>query len=211
MKILSVNSLAIPEVKIIRFARFSDSRGYFTEPYRRSDFENHADMSFMKNISFVQQNESFSKKYVLRGLHFQWNPYMGKMVRTVQGHMIDIFCDIRKGSPTLGKVVMQDMPMSSEKDFSEWIWVPPGFAHGNLFLGETTIEYMCSGEYSQGCEAGISPLSPDLDWSMCDKQLYGYLSSLASELIVSDKDRLGLSFDAWTNDPRSDNFIYGQL
>jgi len=211
MKILSVQSLVIPEVKIIRFARFSDSRGYFTEPYRSSDFKNHSDMSFMKGISFVQQNESFSKKYVLRGLHFQWNPYMGKMVRTIQGHMIDVFCDIRKGSPTFGKVAMHDMPMSSEKEYSEWIWVPPGFAHGNLFLQETTIEYMCSGEYSQGCEAGISPLSTDIDWSLCDKQLHSYLSSLSNELIISDKDLLGLSFNSWTNDPRSDNFIYGQL
>ena len=137
----------------------------------------------MKGVLFVQQNESYSKKYVLRGLHFQWNPYMGKMVRTIHGHMIDIFCDIRKGSPTFGKVVMFDMPMSSDKDFSEWIWVPPGFAHGNLFLQETTIEYMCTGEYSQGYEAGI----------------------------ISDKDRSGLSLDVWVCDPRSDNFISGQL
>ena len=211
MKIMSVNSLAIPDVKVIRFGRFSDIRGYFTEPYRRGDFENHPDTTFMKGILFVQQNESYSKQYVLRGLHFQWNPYMGKLVRTIHGHMIDIFCDIRMGSPTFGKVVMHDMPMSSDKEFSEWIWVPPGFAHGNLFLQETTIEYMCSGEYSQGCEAGISPLSADLDWSLCDKQLLGYLSSLVNQLIISDKDRLGLSFDAWTHDPRSDNFIYGQL
>lgn len=208
MKILSLNSLAIPEVKIIRFARFSDIRGYFTESYRRSDFTNHPEMTFMKDFSFMQQNESYSKKYVLRGLHFQWNPYMGKMVRTIQGHMIDIFCDIRKGSPTYGKVVMHNMPMSPEKEFSEWIWIPPGFAHGNLFLQETTIEYMCSGEYSQGCEAGISPLALDLDWSICDKQLMGYLNSLSNKLIISDKDRLGLSMDAWSLDSRSDNFIY---
>jgi len=208
MKIIIIQSLTIPDVRIIRFGRFSDPRGYFTEPYRKSDFENNFDMSFMKGITFVQQNESFSKKYVLRGLHFQWNPFMGKMVRTIHGHMIDIFCDIRKGSPTYGKVVMHDMPMSSDKEFSEWIWVPPGFAHGNLFLQETTIEYMCSGEYSQNCEAGISPLSPDLDWSICDNQLYSHLFSLSNKLIISDKDRLGLSLDSWTLDPRSDNFLY---
>ncbi|MCX6236012.1 MAG: dTDP-4-dehydrorhamnose 3,5-epimerase family protein [Bacteroidia bacterium] len=211
MKILSVSSLAIQDIKIIRFGRFSDIRGYFTEPYRKSDFENHPDMSFMKGVSFVQQNESFSKKYVFRGLHFQWNPYMGKLVRTIQGHMIDIFCDIRKGSPTYGNVMMYDMPISSVNEFSEWIWIPPGFAHGNLFLKESTIEYLCSGEYSQGCEAGISPLATDLDWSNCDKQLLGYLSSLSDQLIISDKDRLGLSLDYWSHDSRSANFIYGQL
>lgn len=211
MKILSVNSLVIPSVKIIRYGRFSDIRGYFTEPYRRSDFENHSEVSFMKGVIFLQHNESYSKKYVLRGLHFQWNPYMGKMVRTIHGHMIDIFCDIRKGSPTFGNVGMHDMPMSADKEFSEWIWIPPGFAHGNLFLQETTIEYMCSGEYSQGNEAGISPLSTDLDWSLCDKKLLSNLSLLNDQLIISDKDRLGLSLDVWTHDARSDNFIYGKL
>ncbi|MCX6279659.1 MAG: dTDP-4-dehydrorhamnose 3,5-epimerase family protein [Bacteroidetes bacterium] len=211
MKILSVNSLVIPSVKTIRYGRFSDTRGYFTEPYRRSDFENHSDMNFMKGVLFLQHNESYSKKYVLRGLHFQWNPYMGKMVRTIHGHMIDIFCDIRKESPTYGKVGMYDMPMSSDKEFSEWIWIPPGFAHGNLFLQETTIEYMCSGEYSQGNEAGISPLSTDLDWSLCDKKLFSNLSLLNDQLIISDKDKFGLSLDVWTRDLRSDNFIYGKL
>ena len=211
MKILSVSSLAIPEIKVIHFGRFSDVRGYFTEPYRRSDFENHIETFFMKGIEFVQQNESFSKRFVLRGLHFQWNPYMGKLVRTIQGHMLDIFCDIRKGSPTYGKTAIYDMPMNSNSDKSEWIWIPPGFAHGNLFLDPTTIEYLCSGEYSQGCEAGISPLSTDLDWSICDKVLYNQFVSLIRHLVISDKDKLGLSLDTWTKDPRSDNFIYGQV
>lgn len=211
MKIISVKSLVIQSVKIVQFGRFSDIRGYFTEPYRRSDFENHPEMFFMKGVTFVQQNESFSKKNVLRGLHFQWNPFMGKLVRTIHGHMIDIFCDIRKGSPTFGKAVMYSMPMSSEKEISEWIWIPPGFAHGNLFLEDTTIEYMCSGEYSQGCEASISPLTTDLDWSLCNKQLYGYMSTLSNQLIISDKDKFGISLNAWINDSRSENFIFGHL
>lgn len=211
MKILDVKSLVLPEVRVIRFARFADLRGYFTEPYRMSDFENHPDLAFFRGTRFVQQNESFSKTHVLRGLHFQWNPYMGKLVRTIHGHMIDIFCDIRKGSPGYGKVAMYDMPVSTDRDFSEWIWVPPGFAHGNIFLQETTIEYLCSGEYSQGNEAGISPLSAGLDWSLCDEKLSGLLTSLSGRLIISDKDRAGLSLDQWTNDPRSENFIYGKL
>jgi dTDP-4-dehydrorhamnose 3,5-epimerase len=168
-------------------------------------------MSFISGIRFVQQNESYSKKNVLRGLHLQWNPYMGKLVRTIHGHMIDIFCDIRKGSLTYGKAMMYDMPMNPEMEFSEWIWIPPGFAHGNLFLQDTTIEYLCSGEYCQGNEAAISALSTDLDWSLCDSRLYGYLSSLKGELIIAEKDRSGLSLDLWTNDPRSDNFICEKL
>jgi dTDP-4-dehydrorhamnose 3,5-epimerase len=211
MKILEVKSLAIPSIKVIRFARFTDLRGYFTEPFRRSDFENHPDTSFMKGISFVQQNESYSMKYVLRGLHFQWNPYMGKLVRTIHGHMVDIICDIRKNSPTYGKVIAYEMPSKQENNYSEWIWVPPGFAHGNYFLEETTIEYLCSGEYSQGCEAGISPLSADLKWDLCDPSLCRQFIELVPDLIISEKDKSGISLADWTNDTRSGNFIYGNL
>jgi dTDP-4-dehydrorhamnose 3,5-epimerase len=212
MKILSITSLSVPDIKIIRFAKFSDSRGYFTEPFRKSDFSNHPEMGFMKGINFLQQNESYSKKNVIRGLHFQWNPYMGKMVRTIHGHMIDIVSDIRLGSPYYGKVIAYNMPMSVGNDYGEWIWVPPGFAHGNCFLEETTIEYFCSGEYSQGCEAGISPLSPDLDWSLCDGTIHQQIKSvMASESIVSDKDKAGLNLTSWTKDAKAQNFVYGQL
>jgi dTDP-4-dehydrorhamnose 3,5-epimerase len=211
MKILEVKNLAIPDISVIRFGRFPDTRGYFSEPYRESDFDRCPDLHFMKGVKFVQQNESFSRKLVLRGLHFQWNPYMGKLVRTIHGHMIDIVCDIRKGSPTYGKALMYDMAMNSAEHFGEWIWVPPGFAHGNLFLQETTIEYLCSGEYSQGNEAGISGLSADIDWSLCDNKLLSHLRSRSAELTISEKDRAGLSLETWTSDPRSEHFIYGKL
>ncbi|MGC8605786.1 MAG: dTDP-4-dehydrorhamnose 3,5-epimerase family protein [Desulfomonilaceae bacterium] len=94
----------MPEVKIIRFARFCDHRGYFTETFRQSDFQSHPEMPFMKNIQFVQMNESYSKAGTIRGLHFQWNPYMGKLVRTIAGHMVDLVLDIRKGRRTSGYV-----------------------------------------------------------------------------------------------------------
>ena len=92
---------------------------------------------------------------------------MGKLVRTLTGRMVNLIIDIRKGSPTFGKMIGYDMPGRLDAEFAEWIWVPPGFAHGNLFTEDTLIEYFCSGEYSQGCEAGISPLSLDIDWSLC--------------------------------------------
>ncbi len=171
MKIIEVKTLAIPEIRVIRFARFCDQRGYFTEPFRKSDLRNHPQADFLKNIEFVQSNESFSKKEVVRGLHFQWNPYMGKLVRTLRGRMVDLVLDIRKKSPTFGKCIAYDMPSDPAKDYSEWIWVPPGFAHGNFFTEESMIEYFCSGEYSAGCEAGISPLANDIDWSFCDQNL----------------------------------------
>src|SRR5439155_25851733 len=147
-----------PEIKVIRFGRFRDYRGYFTEHFRRSDLHTHPQTAFLKGVEFVQGNESFSRAGTIRGLHFQWNPYMGKLVRTLSGHMIDLVLDIRKGSPTFGKAVAYEMPANAQDAFGEWIWVPPGFAHGNAFLAETSIEYFCSGEYSPHCEAGISPM-----------------------------------------------------
>jgi len=212
MKILSVESLAIPEIKVIRFARFCDLRGYFTEPFRRSDLKSHPETAeAFRDVEFVQMNESFSCSGVIRGLHFQWNPYMGKLVRTMSGHMVDIVLDIRKGSPTYGKGFMYDMPASFEADYCEWIWVPTGFAHGNYFIGDTVIEYFCAGEYSQGCEAGIAPYSGDIDWSLCDPLLKERFDNLDQVAIMTEKDRSGLSFTAWDRDPRSENFIYGQL
>lgn len=207
MKIIEVKTLAIPAVKVIRFGRFNDHRGYFTEPFRKSDFLNHPDMAFLKTAEFVQANESFSKKGVIRGLHFQWNPYMGKLVRTIKGRMVDLVLDIRKSSSTLGKIIAYDIPASTQEDYAEWIWVPPGFAHGNFFSAETQIEYYCSGEYSPGNEAGISPLAPDLDWSWCEPSLKAEFDALVgTTALMSDKDKDALSLQAWLADERSEHF-----
>ena len=209
MKILAVDRLKIPEIKVIRFARFCDQRGYFTEHFRQSDFRTSPLTPFMEGVEFVQTNESFSKAGTVRGLHFQWNPYMGKLVRTLHGHMVDLILDIRKGSPTFGKAIAYDMPSNRSEDFNEWIWVPPGFAHGNTFLEDTSIEYFCSGEYSPGHEAGISPLAEDIDWSLCDQNLRGTFQEIASSTpLITDKDKNGLSVSSWEEDQRSNNFVY---
>ena len=210
MKIIGVKSLAIPEIKVVRFARFTDFRGYFTESFRKSDFT--AQLKFMNGVDFLQFNESFSRPNVIRGLHFQWNPFMGKLVRTVQGRMVDLFLDIRKGSPNYGKAAAYDIPCSSGEDYAEWIWIPPGFAHGNYFTHDTTIEYVCSGEYSQGNEAGISPVSADIDWSLCDPTLKAEFDAIvANAPIITDKDKNALSLTAWTADQRSNQFLYSAL
>jgi len=212
MKLLEVKSLKIDAVKVIRFGRFADHRGYFTEHYRKSDFDTNPQMEFIKDVQFVQANESFSRKGTVRGLHFQWNPYMGKLVRTVSGRMIDMVLDIRKGSPTFGKIILYDMPADPGAESSEWIWVPPGFAHGNFFTEDTLIEYFCSGEYSPGCEAGISPLAEDIDWSLCDPQLKKLFDEFVPQTeLISDKDRNGHSVAQWKDHPDSENFIYGKL
>lgn len=208
MKILSVKQLEIPEIKVIWFARFRDERGYFTEHFRRDDFDTNSLTPFMRGVEFVQANESFSRASTIRGLHFQWNPYMGKLVRTLHGHMVDLVLDIRRGSPTFGKAIAYDMPSDGSEEFNEWIWVPPGFAHGNAFLEDTTIEYFCSGEYSPGNEAGISPLAEDIDWSLCDPPLREVFCEIASSTrLMTDKDRNGLSVSAWERDERSENFV----
>jgi len=212
MKLLEVKRLQLEEVQVIRFGRFCDQRGYFTEHYRKSDFYNHPDMDFMKGVEFVQANESYSRKGTVRGLHFQWKPYMGKLVRTLSGRMVDMVLDIRKGSPTFGKIILYDMPTDHQADFSEWIWVPPGFAHGNFFKEDTMIEYFCSGEYSPGCEAGISPLAEDIDWTLCDPNLKKLFESIApSTSLISDKDKNGFSVTEWAKCGDSDTFIYGKL
>lgn len=213
MKIIEIKSLAIPAVKVIRFGRFCDHRGYFTEPFRKSDFLNHPQMTFMKGVEFLQANESFSKPNVVRGLHFQWNPYMGKLVRPLYGRMVDLVLDIRQGSPTLGKIIAYDMPTQPQADYNEWIWVPPGFAHGNFFMVESAIEYYCSGEYSPGCEAGVSPLAADLDWSLCDPALKQEFDTIisSSALLMTDKDKNGFQLQAWLADERSNNFRYDRL
>lgn len=212
MKILSITELAIPEVKVMRFARFRDNRGYFSEHYRFNDFENGDAASFMNGVRFLQMNESFSRPHTVRGLHYQWNPFMGKLVRTVRGRMIDMVLDIRKGSPTYGKIIAYDMPVTGEEDYAEWIWVPPGFAHGNTFTEDTVIEYLCSGEYSPGNEAGISPIADDLDWSLCDPGLASLFQQIAHGTeLMTDKDRASFSLASWTADPRSENFLYDEL
>lgn len=212
MKIIEVKSLAIPDVKVIRFGRFRDHRGYFTEPFRKSDFANHPEMGYMKGVEFFQANESFSNAGVIRGLHFQWNPYMGKLVRPILGRMVDLVLDIRKNSPTFGKIIAYDMPTRSQDDYGEWIWVPPGFAHGNFFTQESIIEYFCSGEYSPGCEAGISPLAKDLDWSLCESVLRQEFTQLVdSNPAITDKDKNAFQLNQWLADARSDNFLYEHL
>ena len=204
MKILDIRALEIPDIKVIRFARFADHRGYFAEHFRKSDF---ARLDFVRGIEFFQCNESYSREQTIRGLHFQWNPFMGKLVRTLSGRMVDMVLDIRKASSTFGKIIAHDMPMDVHTEFGEWIWIPPGFAHGNYFDRESRIEYFCSGEYNPECEAGISPLAADIDWSICNPVLkQGFDEIVTKGALLSEKDRNGHTISSWTADSNSERF-----
>lgn len=208
MKIIEVNNLAIPEVKIIKYLRLADHRGYFAETYKKSDFYDHPEMSFMKGVEFQQCNESFSKTGTIRGLHFQWNPYMGKLVRTINGRMVDLILDIRKNSPSFGKIIAYDMPYISSLDYGEWIWIPIGFAHGNFFTEDSRIEYFCSSEYSPGYEAGISPFASDIDWSLCERKLKNEFDQIKKNSLITDKDKKSFSLSSWIAEKNSDYFVY---
>ena len=209
MNIEEVKSLALTGVKSIRYKRFVDHRGYFTETMRKSDLDVIENGSIFKQVNFVQSNESFSKKGVVRGLHFQWDPYMGKLIRTIEGRMVDMVMDIRKGSKNFGQIILFDMPSNRDDDFGTWLWVPVGFAHGNFFTEDSIIEYYCTGSYNPQGEAGISPLSEDIDWSLCDKSLLDEFIKItqSDKLLMSDKDKEGHSLETWSQMPESDKFI----
>ena len=207
MKILEVKNLKLDGVKIIRFARFADSRGYFSETFRKSDQQENPDLGFLKPFDFVQTNESFSKKGVVKGLHFQWQPPLAKLLRTISGHMVDMILDVRKNSPTLGKIILYNLPSSENLDYNEWIWLPPGMAHGSFFLQDSLTEYFFTANYNPAGEAGISPLAQDLDWSLADARLKKQFDELKQgSILISPKDKEGMSFNAWQKDERSEYF-----
>lgn len=212
MKILEVKALTFPEIKVIKYERFKDNRGYFTEVFRNSEFNNNSQTGFVKNKAFVQYNESFSKKDTIRGFHFQWNPYMGKLVRVIKGNIIDMVIDIRKNSPNFGKIIGYPMQTNSDNNYGEWIWIPPGFAHGIFYLEDTTIAYFCTSEYNPTSEASISPLASDIDWSLFDAQSKIEYQKIAnSTQLISDKDKKGHTIANWNNNPNSNYFIFGNV
>lgn len=211
MKDLEVQDLSLEGVKVISYGKYKDNRGYFTETYRKSCYEEYKEKLGVWNI--VQINESYSEENTLRGLHFQWNPYMGKLVRTISGTMIDLVLDIRKGSETYGNIIAYKLKADPKKERSEWIWIPPGFAHGNFFKEETVIEYCCSGEYSHGCEACISPMADDINWSLCDNELKKEFDELVKnkDLKITEKDKNGLRMREWEKSKEAKLFQYNEF
>ena len=146
--------LEIKGAFLIRPKIFGDSRGYFTETYKRSEFE-----SVGIKEEFRQDNQSFSKKGTLRGLHFQREPYaQGKLVRVVKGKVFDVGVDLRKNSTTYGKYVSAIL---SEEN-KEMLWIPEGFAHGFLALEDSIVLYKATNEYNKESEGGIIWSDPDI-------------------------------------------------
>jgi dTDP-4-dehydrorhamnose 3,5-epimerase len=151
----------IDEVIIIKPKVFGDSRGYFFESFSEREFS-----AGVREIKFVQDNESLSKGDVIRGLHFQKPPYsQSKLVRVVKGAVLDVAVDIRKGSPTFGKHVAVEL---SEENHLQ-LFIPRGFAHGFAVLSDEVIfQYKCDNFYAPSYEGAIAWNDPELgiDWKI---------------------------------------------
>ncbi len=160
---MEILTTEIPGLLIIKPDVFNDDRGYFFESYNMSKFTNAG-----IEVDFVQDNESKSMKGVLRGLHFQKGAFaQGKLVRVVQGAVLDVAVDIRKDSPSFGKWSSIELTGNNKLMY----WIPAGFAHGFLTLEDNTIfTYKCSGVYHKPAEAAIRWNDPDLaiQWGISD-------------------------------------------
>jgi dTDP-4-dehydrorhamnose 3,5-epimerase len=126
---MKVIKTAIPEVLIIEPKVFGDDRGFFFESFNQAQFE----AAVGRKVNFVQDNHSKSVKNVLRGLHYQIQQPQGKLVRVVQGAVLDVAVDIRKSSPTFGQHVAVELSSENKRQ----LWVPEGFAHGFLVTSNT--------------------------------------------------------------------------
>ena len=156
---MEIIKTSIPDVLIFEPTIFGDERGYFMESFRQDLIK-----EYIGNVQFVQDNESFSQYGVLRGLHFQKPPFtQGKLVRVIEGEVLDVAVDIRLGSPSYGQHVA--VKLSSEN--KRQLWVPRGFAHGFAVLSETALfSYKCDNYYSFENEGGICWDDPQIgiDW-----------------------------------------------
>ncbi|MBC8321870.1 MAG: dTDP-4-dehydrorhamnose 3,5-epimerase [Bacteroidetes bacterium] len=151
----------IPDLYIVKPRVFEDNRGYFFESYNKEAFT-----SYGIDQNFVQDNESKSGKGVLRGLHFQKPPYsQGKLVRVMNGAVLDVAVDLRKGSGTYGQWASVELNHDNK-----WMyWIPPGFAHGFVTLEDDTVFfYKCTNVYNKESEGSILWNDPDLniDWKI---------------------------------------------
>jgi dTDP-4-dehydrorhamnose 3,5-epimerase len=172
----------VPEV-------FEDERGFFMETFRTDQFK-----ELGLPHEFVQDNHSRSQKGVLRGLHFQWEPPMGKLMRVTFGSAYLVAVDIRKGSPTLGKWFGIEVSAKNKKQ----VWAPAGFARGFYTLSDyAELQYKCTGSYNKQAESGILWNDPELgiEWPVKD-------------LTLSDKDKNAQTFSQWLQKPEANFFKY---
>jgi dTDP-4-dehydrorhamnose 3,5-epimerase len=185
----TIEPTALDEVKIVVAAPLRDDRGFFMEVYRQDLF---AELGLPDR--FVQLNHSRSGRGVLRGLHFQWDPPMGKLMRVTLGRAFLVAVDIRVGSPTLGRWAGLEMTAEEPRQ----LWAPASFARGFCVLSEyAEIQYLTTGTYNKTAESGIRWNDPaiGIEWP-------------ATEPIVSAKDESAQSLADWLARPEAANFRF---
>jgi dTDP-4-dehydrorhamnose 3,5-epimerase len=185
----NVEKTFIRDLLIITPEMFKDDRGFFTETYRKDKFT-----EFGLPTEFVQDNHSRSAKGVVRGLHFQWEPPMGKLMRVTQGAAFLVAVDIRVGSPTFGKWLGVEASVDNRKQ----VYAPAGFARGFCVVSDfAEIQYKCTGIYSNKAESGVLWNDPaiGIEWPVKDP-------------ILSKKDEVAQTLEEWSKKPDAKNFIY---
>lgn len=168
-----VHTTDIEGVLILEPAVYGDERGYFMESFSERDFVSQTGVE----VRFVQDNESFSRRGVLRGLHFQRAPHaQAKLVRVVRGRVLDVAVDIRPQSPTFGRYVAIELSAENHRQ----LFIPKGFAHGYFAMEDSVFQYKCDDYYHPECEGGIAWNDPQIgiDWGTSE-----------SEITLSDKDK----------------------
>ncbi len=188
---LIIESRHLGDVCVLTPQVFQDERGFFMEVFRADQFK-----KLGLPTEYVQDNHSGSVRGVLRGLHFQWEPPMGKLMRVTRGTAFLVAVDIRKGSPTLGKWFGAEVSAENRKQ----VFAPAGFARGFCTLSDyAEIQYKCTGIYSNKGESGILWNDPEIgiQWPLRDVQL-------------SAKDEKAQTLKEWLAKPESNNFQYSE-
>src|SRR5882762_7991679 len=183
-----IESRYLEDVVVVVPQAYRDERGFFMETYRTDQFE-----KLGLPTKFVQDNQSFSRKGVIRGLDFQWDPPMGKLMRVTRGAAFLVAVDIRKGSPTLGKWFGTEVSEENKKQ----VWAPHNFARGFCSLtDDCEVQYKTTGVYNQNAESGIHFADPQIGikWP---------IEVAAAE--TSERDRKAQSLAQWLATPLSDN------
>jgi dTDP-4-dehydrorhamnose 3,5-epimerase len=184
-----VESRHLGELVVLLPKAFEDHRGYFMETYRDDQFR-----ELGLPGSFVQDNHSYSKKGVVRGLHFQWEPPMGKLMRVTRGAAFLVAVDLRIGSPTLGKWIGVEATAENRRQ----VWAPASFARGFCALtDDVEVQYKCTGTYNGKAESAIRWDDPEIgiQWPL-------------REVLISEKDRKAQTLAEWLTSSNARHFVY---
>jgi dTDP-4-dehydrorhamnose 3,5-epimerase len=184
---VTLEETGIKDLRIVSPEVFQDQRGFFLEVFRADQYGENG----LPN-QFVQMNHSGSVRNTVRGLHFQWDPPMGKLMRVSRGTAFLVAIDIRKGSPTVGKWFGKELSDTDRK----LIWAPAGFARGFAVLSDfAEIEYLTTGIYNPAGESGVLWNDPEIGvkWPVTDP-------------ILSNKDKNAQTLSTWLKRPESNHF-----